>query len=206
MELTAEARGSEPMAWQWFKDGRSVEGATNCVLALAAATLAHAGLYEVAARNAWGGITSAPARVAVKASAPVAPEVAEWRIGRSSQPFQWAPAIAGSPPLTIQWKRNGEVLPGATNAALEFAALAESDAGTYTVTLSNPLGQSVSAPMDLVVRPGNSAGAAVAWSLSGPSAALGVVHDLAMGPGFVLGLRLDGSLAFWSPEIGRAHV
>ena len=44
VELTAEARGSEPMAWQWFKDGRSVEGATNRVLALAAATLAHAGL------------------------------------------------------------------------------------------------------------------------------------------------------------------
>jgi len=199
VELMAEARGSEPVAWQWFQDGRPVEGGTNRVLVVAAAALTHAGLYEVTARNAWGSITSAPARVAVQPSAPVVPEVAEWRIGRSRQPFRWAPAIAGSPPLSIQWSRNGELLPGATNATLAFAALSESDAGTYTITIANPLGQAVSAPMDLVVRPGNPAGAAVAWSTAGPSAALGIVQDLALGPGFALGLRPDGSLAFWSP-------
>ncbi len=43
----------------------------------------------------------------------------------------------GSPPLTLQWKRNGLILPGATTGSLTIPSVALTDGGSYTLTASN---------------------------------------------------------------------
>lgn len=197
--IAADARGSEPISWQWYRDDQPVPGANGPVLVRDAVTPEDAGEYVVRAVNALGTIASTPARVTVNPSGPRVPEASAWRVARAGTPFAWAPDIAGSAPLSIQWRRNGEVIEGATNAVLSFPVLSETHAGSYTIHLSNPLGQAASAPMDLVVRPATPAGAAVAWALAGPSAELGLVRELALGPGFALGLRTNGTVALWSP-------
>jgi hypothetical protein len=58
----------------------------------------------------------------------------------------------GSSPLSYQWKKDGQAVPGATGAALTLSNLTRQDAGVYTVVVSNPAGSATSDPAELVVR------------------------------------------------------
>jgi hypothetical protein len=53
--------------------------------------------------------------------------------------------------LQYQWRRNGENIPGATNATLTITNAQISDGGTYTVVVKNSVGVAVSDPVVLVV-------------------------------------------------------
>ncbi|MCD6340116.1 MAG: immunoglobulin domain-containing protein, partial [Verrucomicrobia bacterium] len=57
--------GTEPLQFQWRKDGESLPGATNQVLVLTNVQPAQAGLYSVVAANAVGSATSEEARLVV---------------------------------------------------------------------------------------------------------------------------------------------
>jgi hypothetical protein len=46
----------------------------------------------------------------------------------------------GSPPFTYQWFKNGTALAGATNASLALTNVQTTDSGSYTVTVTNPVG------------------------------------------------------------------
>lgn len=52
----------------------------------------------------------------------------------------------GSEPLTYQWRKDGAILAGATNASLTLFPLALSDVGSYRVVVANNLGGVTSAP------------------------------------------------------------
>lgn len=51
----------------------------------------------------------------------------------------------GTAPLSFQWYKEGEPIPGATSDTLEILFLLEADAGTYRVEVSNAFGKTVSA-------------------------------------------------------------
>jgi hypothetical protein len=57
----------------------------------------------------------------------------------------------GAAPLAYQWRRNGENLPGATQSTLSLTNVSATDAGTYTVEVSNSQGRVVSNPATLTV-------------------------------------------------------
>ena len=59
-------------------------------------------------------------------------------------PWQLAVTAAGGS-LQYQWFKGNTALPGATNAALSFASLATTDAGSYSVVVSNTVGVVTSA-------------------------------------------------------------
>ena len=46
----------------------------------------------------------------------------------------------GSAPISYQWNRGSTPIPGATTSVLKLTNLQLADAGTYTVTLTNPYG------------------------------------------------------------------
>jgi hypothetical protein len=60
-------------------------------------------------------------------------------------------AAVGVPPPTYQWRRNGAVVPGATAASLTISNVTASDAGTYSVVVSNSAGSVTSANALLTV-------------------------------------------------------
>jgi hypothetical protein len=60
-------------------------------------------------------------------------------------------SAVGSPPLSYQWRLNGGNVPGATNATLVLANLQLTDAGTYSVSVFNAVGSTVSTPATLTV-------------------------------------------------------
>ncbi|MBM3881777.1 MAG: hypothetical protein FJ387_18980 [Verrucomicrobia bacterium] len=55
-------------------------------------------------------------------------------------------AATGTPPLAYQWRKDGANLTGQTNATLTIASVQMSDAGNYTVVVSNTAGSATSAP------------------------------------------------------------
>jgi hypothetical protein len=56
-------------------------------------------------------------------------------------------------PLSYQWRRNGVDLPDATNAVITLADVEATDAGDYTVLVSNPFGSAISRSRSLSFPP-----------------------------------------------------
>jgi hypothetical protein len=68
------------------------------------------------------------------------------RIGDS---VEFAVDASGDQFLSFQWLKNGQILPGATTATLRLDNIQVSDAGDYSVAISNPGGTIISAPATL---------------------------------------------------------
>jgi uncharacterized delta-60 repeat protein len=73
--FTVAARGSLPLAYQWRKDGMSLEGATTDTLFLPAVQLANSGNYSCVVTNAAGAAVSADAALNVVTTFPAAEPV-----------------------------------------------------------------------------------------------------------------------------------
>ncbi len=71
--LSALSSGTPPFAYQWFKDGMAVPGATAETLTLRPAGPADAGDYTVVIANPLGAVTSGRVAVSVEAPAPPPP-------------------------------------------------------------------------------------------------------------------------------------
>ena len=64
---------------------------------------------------------------------------------------QFSVTAVGSGPVTYAWALNGNPISGAAAAALTIAAVKTTDAGSYTVTVTNSAGSAVSTPAALTV-------------------------------------------------------
>jgi len=58
-------------------------------------------------------------------------------------------SVSASPKAVVQWKRNGAVIPGATNRSLTLSNFHLELAGTYHLSATNVLGAVLSAPAEL---------------------------------------------------------
>jgi C1A family cysteine protease len=60
-------------------------------------------------------------------------------------------AASGTPPLRYQWRKNGSSIAGATNSSLALTNVQSSDAGTFSVVVSNGSGSATSSNATLTV-------------------------------------------------------
>jgi hypothetical protein len=60
-------------------------------------------------------------------------------------------AVSALPGATLQWHKNGAPITGATHSILSFSSIATSDAGTYRVVATNPLGSVTSDDATLTI-------------------------------------------------------
>lgn len=68
------------------------------------------------------------------------------------EPVTFSAKIVGSAPRTIQWRRNGVDIPGATASTYTINAVTTADNGvTFTAAGTNPLGTVISSPATLTV-------------------------------------------------------
>jgi hypothetical protein len=64
---------------------------------------------------------------------------------------------SGSPPLTYQWQFNSNNIAGATGSSYTIASAQSSNAGLYSVAVTNSVGFAISSNASLIVNPGPSA-------------------------------------------------
>jgi hypothetical protein len=83
--------------------------------------------------------------------APIMIQAPQGGIGLISTSFVFSAAAVGAQPLLYQWRKNQSPLQDQTNATLTLPVLQESDAGFYSVAVSNPFGQIRSPEAELIV-------------------------------------------------------
>jgi hypothetical protein len=157
--FTVGASGTPPLTYQWLLNGTPIGGSTAPAITIPSVQAANAGTYSVVVTNAAGSTTSAGAVLTVIAGG-VAPI------------FQFQPAsttvtvggiatlivgVVGPPPITYQWSKAGTAIPGATSSSLTFSPAAATDAGTYSVVITDPAGSVTSSTVSLTVDPAGGA-------------------------------------------------
>lgn len=149
----------------WYRDGRVIPGATGLTYVLnAVADTDDGAVIKAKARNSKGEVFSNEATLTVNAAprpiAPPPPAVTAPTI--TTQP-QATTVVVGQPAtfnvvasgtgLTYEWRRNGNPLPDTNAATYTIPHAASTDAGQYSVKVSNLGGQVTSVPVALTVNP-----------------------------------------------------
>ncbi len=153
--FTVVASGSN-LSYKWFKSGTLVSGPfSGPSFSINYVTTQHAGGYYVEVTNTAGTTRSATATLTVTATAPVpaAPVVTTQPTNVATykgRTVTFQVFATGSDTLAYQWKKNGALISGATSWSYTFVADL-TDAGNYTVTVSNAIGSATSAVATLTV-------------------------------------------------------
>jgi len=138
VNLSIQATGTGPLAYQWFHDGAAIAGATSATFQIAAAQDSDTGDYYAIVTNSWGSATSAVAAITVMVPPTIItqPESQTVPIGA---PLSLAVEAEG-PALQYRWTRNNTVIPSATGPTLTIASAQSGDGGNYVVRVSNTAG------------------------------------------------------------------
>ena len=154
VRFSVVATGTEPMNYQWLKNGVVINGATGSSYTISSAKMEDAGNYMVIVSNSVGMAVSNPATLTVKDPAIppviiVQPKSQEVLIGES---VTFSVTATGTEPLSYQWLFNGNPIPGATSSTYSISQVTEAHAGNYSVIVSNVAGTAISSTAVLTVK------------------------------------------------------
>jgi uncharacterized delta-60 repeat protein len=137
VSFSVTATGS-PSAYQWFKNGVAISGATSATYNIASAQVADVGSYTVTVSNLYSSVTSAAATLSGPGAAPAI----------STQPVALTNAVVGgnvtlsavaSGATSLQWRRNGVAMPGETGSTYTITGAQQTDSDVYDVVAYNGL-------------------------------------------------------------------
>ena len=137
------ANGTEPLSYQWMKNGQAVTGATENSYSIPSVSTGDAGSYSVMVSNKCGSVESLIATLTINSvpSIQVQPSSQEVCIGSAAT---FNAAATGTEPLSYQWMKNGENITGATENSYGIPIASIGDAGSYSVMVSNKCGSTES--------------------------------------------------------------
>ena len=179
--VSVTATGNPAPAYQWRKDGADIPGATVSNYTVTGAQTNDAGGYSVALTNILGGVTSFVAQVSV-GYVPLIVQQPQGEIVTQGSPVAFNVVATAQTPLVYQWRKDGLPINAATNTTLLIPDVQPSQAGLYSVTVSNGFTGVVSASAALVVISSSGAGAPgftgdqFGFGISGPEGSSFVVE------------------------------
>ncbi|MBV8414389.1 MAG: IPTL-CTERM sorting domain-containing protein [Verrucomicrobia bacterium] len=141
--FSATASGTGPFAYQWLKNNAAISGATGSTYSVASVAAGDAGDYAVTVANSFGNVTSSAATLIPVTSQPVAQDA---NIG---QTVTFSINVVGPGPLTYQWLFNGVAISGATGSSYTIQNASASNAGSYSVVVSDANGIVTTNPVSL---------------------------------------------------------
>ena len=133
------ATGTEPVAYQWFKNGVAIPGAIGSQLFLSGVGPAQAGNYTVVVTDLVGTVTSSAAVLTVLGS----PSITSQPVGLTAVAgtnVTLSATASGSAPLSYQWMKGGLAVAGGNGAQLTLNNVQPSQAGSYSVVVTNLAG------------------------------------------------------------------
>lgn len=139
--LQVQATGSGNLTYQWYLNGNAltnsstINGANNPTLIISNFNSALVGQYYVTITNAYGSVKSSMASVAIPVVITTQPISQNAVLGST---VTFTTAATGSSP-SYQWYLNGTTIPGATSASYTVSNIQATNAGIYTVSVSNIL-------------------------------------------------------------------
>lgn len=153
LHLSVEIGGSPPFQFQWQHNGLDLPGQNSPNLYIPAAEAWHAGTYTVTVRNAAGTVTSAPADIRVNVLPPsIQRQPVNITVREGATAF-FSAELRGSFPMQLQWQKDGNDLPGATNVELRLVNVRAPQAGSYALAITNSAGSARTLPARLTIEP-----------------------------------------------------
>ncbi|MCX8518314.1 MAG: DUF1566 domain-containing protein [Rhodoferax sp.] len=148
--FSVEATGTQPLAYQWKKNGTDIPGATASTHSTPATAIGDNGaVFTVVVSNSAGTVTSSSAMLTVAAvvisTQPAAQTVV---VGQAAS---FSVTATGTGPLSYQWKKNGINI-GINSSTYTTSATAIGDnKAVFTVVVSNSAGEVTSSNATLTV-------------------------------------------------------
>ncbi|MFT3784300.1 MAG: immunoglobulin domain-containing protein [Nibricoccus sp.] len=148
--FSVTASGSTPLSFQWQKGGTAITGATSASYTIASAQTTDAGNYTVVVSNSIGSVTSSAATLTVNSAPAITgqPQSLSVVAGASAS---FSVTATGAALLTYQWQKGGTAIIGATSATYTIASTQTTDAGSFTVVVTNGAGSTTSSAATLTV-------------------------------------------------------
>ena len=137
-------------SFQWRKNGVNIAGATSSSLSVPVVSSGDVGTYSVVASNSVGSTSSAGATLGI-AGPPIITRQPLSQAVYSRSNVTFSVTAVGSPAPSYQWRKNGVNIAGATSATLQLKSVTRTDAGKYTVRVSNAIGWMISNAATLMI-------------------------------------------------------
>ena len=147
--LSVSATGPD-LQYQWQFKGLDLLNQTNSSLSLSNLTLFDCGIYNVIVYNAYGSQKSYDAALIVNEAAVILAQPSSV-YGNPGDNVSFTVLAEGLPQPVYQWRFNGIDIVDQTNNILSLNNIQLSNAGSYTVLVSNNLGFEESIPALLTV-------------------------------------------------------
>lgn len=175
--FSVNVRSATPVTYRWLKNGALMTGQTASNLTLNPTVAGDVANYSVIVSNSSVVVTSSAAGLTLLGSPLILNAPVAKTMGAGYTNGLAVEAI-GQAPLFYEWKKDGVIIPGATNNFLAFNPAHYTNSGLYAVTVSNALGTaSANAQFTAGYVPGN---LDVYWALTANSA--GIVTNLGVSP------------------------
>ncbi len=150
--FTVAATGSSPLRYQWyFNTTNALAAATNTTLALNSVSATNAGTYSVLITNLVGAVTSSVASLTVLGPPTITVSPQSQSVALSND-VTFTVAATGTAPLAYRWFFNTTTaLTAATSSSLVITNVQATNAGNYSVVITNTYGAVTSAVATLTV-------------------------------------------------------
>lgn len=155
--FSVDTSGTSP-SHQWrmngnvLNNGGNVSGATSPTLTLSSVSALDEAGYSVVVSNSAGSVTSAVATLTV-AQPPTLLTQPQSQTRSAGENAAFSIVASGFQPMSFQWRWNGDPIAGATDSTYTRSSVQLSDAGNYSVVISNSVGTVTSSNGGLAVIP-----------------------------------------------------
>jgi hypothetical protein len=151
--FSVTATGTAPLTYFWFKGATPMTNGPNPALTIANAQPADAGTYSVIVSNSVSTIPSSGATLTVNVLS-TAPAITSQPANQSiitGQTATFSVVATGTTPLNYYWRKGALVVTNSTVPSFTIANAQLTDAGSYSVIVSNSLGTATSSSATLTV-------------------------------------------------------
>ena len=151
--FSVAATGATPLYYQWRFNTANIAGATAPSYTLQSAQATNAGDYSVIVTNAFGSATSSNGTLVVDTNIIPAAITSQPQNQTviAGQAATFTVTASGTKPLSYQWQFNEVAIPGATASAYTRTNIQTSDAGSYSVVVTNAGGSATGTDAVLTV-------------------------------------------------------
>ena len=191
--------GSPHLYFQWQFNGSDVPGATNYSVAIANVQSNKLGDYSVIITNSFGSVTSLPAALTLNFPVTITNQPLSQAMPKGANP-SFSVGVSGSGLFRYQWQLGAVKLVGATNALLSLNNVQSTNAGGYSVVVSNDFTSTTSLVATLTIT--NPTCVLTPPGLVGSWAAEGSTADTATGQ---IG-ALVGNASYTTGKVGQAFA
>ena len=158
--MTVDLGGTPPLTFTWRTNGVPAAITSSNTLVIGTSRLSDTASYDVIVTNAFGSVGSSAVSVSViTPSLPVINQLLGYQ-SRTLYPtgtLSFAVSVTGGG-LKYQWFKNALPIASATSSAYSFANVTTTNAGSYSVSVTNVVGVATSGPPAVITIPSVTAG------------------------------------------------